>query len=65
MLSTFKFENNVALIIGNESKGINKNILDIVDDKIKIDMWGKSQSLNAAVACSVAIYEISKQLNGK
>ncbi len=65
MLSTFKFENNVALIIGNESKGINKNILDIVDDKIKIDMRGKSQSLNAAVACSVAIYEISKQLNGK
>ena len=65
MLSTFKFENNVALIIGNESKGINKNILAIVDDKIKIDMRGKSQSLNAAVACSVAIYEISKQLNGK
>lgn len=65
MLSTFKFENNVALIIGNESKGINKNVLDIVDDKIKIDMRGKSQSLNAAVACSVAIYEISKQLNGK
>ena len=65
MLSTFKFENNVALIIGNESKGINKNILAIVDDKIKIDMRGKSQSLNAAVACSVAIYEISKQLIGK
>lgn len=65
MLSNFKFENNVALIIGNESKGISKDILDVVDDKIKIDMRGKSQSLNAAVACSVAIYEISKQLNGK
>ena len=65
MLSKFKFEKNVALIIGNESKGISKDVLDVVDDKIKIDMWGKSQSLNAAVACSVAIYEISKQLNGK
>lgn len=65
MLSNFKFEKNVALIIGNESKGISKDILDIVDNKIKIDMWGKSQSLNAAVACSVAIYEISKQLNVK
>ena len=63
MLSTFKFEKNVAVIIGNESKGISKDILDIVDDKIKIDMWGKSQSLNASVACSIAIYEISKQLN--
>ena len=64
-LSNFKFKNNTAIIIGNESKGINKNILDIVDNKIKIDMVGKSQSLNASVACSIAIYEISKQLNGK
>lgn len=65
VLSDFKVKNNTAIIIGNEAKGISKNILDIVDDKIKIDMWGKSQSLNAAVACSIAIYEISKQLNGK
>lgn len=65
VLSNFKFKNNTAIIIGNESNGINKNILDIVDNKIKIDMTGKSQSLNAAVACSIAVYEISKQLNGK
>ena len=64
-LSKFKFKNNTAIIIGNEGSGINKEVLDIVDNKIKIDMWGKSQSLNAAVACSVAIYEVSKQLNGK
>lgn len=64
-LSNFKFKNNTAIVIGNESKGINKDILDIVDNKIKINMSGKSQSLNAAIACSVAIYEISKQLNGK
>jgi len=64
-LSNFKFKNNTAIVVGNESKGINKDILDIADNKIKIKMLGKSQSLNAAVACSVAIYEISKQLNGK
>ena len=27
-------------------------------------MLGKAQSLNAAVACSIAMYEISKQING-
>ena len=64
-LYNFKFKNNTAIIIGNESKGINKDILNIVDNKIKIDMTGKSQSLNASVAGSIAIYEISKQLNGK
>ena len=65
LLSNFKFEDNTAIIIGNESKGISKNILDIVDNKIKINMTGKSQSLNASVACSIAIYEVSRQLNGK
>ena len=65
VLSRFKFKNSTAIIIGNESNGINKDVLDIVDNKIKIDMWGKSQSLNAAVACSIAVYEVSKQLNGK
>ena len=65
VLSSFKFKNSTAIIIGNESNGINKDVLNIVDNKIKIDMWGKSQSLNAAVACSIAVYEVSKQLNGK
>ncbi|MBR3628333.1 MAG: RNA methyltransferase [Elusimicrobia bacterium] len=65
LLSTFKFKDNTAIIIGNESVGINENVLNIVDSKIKIDMTGKSQSLNAAIACSIGIYEISKQLNGK
>ena len=65
VLSNFKFKNNTAIIIGNESKGISKNILELVDNKIKIDMFGKSQSLNASVACSIAIYEVSKQLNEK
>lgn len=65
VLSDFKFKKNTAIIIGNESKGISKKILDVVDNKIKIDMFGKSQSLNASVACSIAIYEVSKQLNGK
>jgi TrmH family RNA methyltransferase len=62
-LADTEFNNSVAIIIGNESKGISKDILDVVDSKIKIDMLGKSQSLNASVACSIAIYEISKQLN--
>lgn len=65
VLSDFKFKKNTAIIIGNESKGISKKNLDVVDNKIKIDMFGKSQSLNASVACSIAIYEVSKQLNGK
>mgnify|MGYP000897541318 CR=1 FL=1 len=60
-----KFENNTALIVGNESAGIDQEILNKADAMIKIEMFGKTQSLNAAAACSIAIYEISKQINAK
>ena len=41
ILSNFKFKENFGIIIGNESNGINKDILNIVDNKIKIDIKGK------------------------
>jgi len=63
VLSKFKIKNNIALIVGNEADGISKDVLNVVDNKIKIEMFGKTQSLNAAVACSLAIYEFSKSLN--
>ena len=65
VLSKFQIKNNVAVIVGNESSGISKEVLDVADNKIKIEMSGKTQSLNAAVACSVAIYEFSKRLKIK
>ncbi len=65
VLSEFNVENNVAVIVGNESVGISKEVLNVADEKIKIEMFGKTQSLNAAVACSIAIYEFSKRLKIK
>lgn len=62
-VSDVKFEKKVAVIIGNESKGINADILKTADDVIKIKMFSEIDSLNAAVACSIAVYEISKQNN--
>jgi len=50
-----------AIIIGNESNGISGDILDIVDKKIKIPMIGKTESLNAAVATSVILYEAFRE----
>ena len=63
LISNTKFEDSIAIIVGNESNGISKDILDNADNLIKIEMLGKIQSLNAAIACSIAIYEISKQVN--
>lgn len=46
-----------AIIIGNEANGVSKEVLGIADKKIKIPMLGKTESLNAAVATGVVLYE--------
>lgn len=43
------------IIIGNESKGIRKDILPYVTQKITIPKFGKAESLNAAVAVGIVL----------
>lgn len=62
-ISQIKFKQSVAIIIGNEAKGIDKKIIEQSDEKIKIKMTQNVESLNASVACSIALYEIFKQKN--
>lgn len=50
-----------AIVIGNEANGVSKEVLDISDKKIKIPMPGKAESLNAAVATGVVLYEYVRQ----
>ena len=55
------YKKDIAFIIGNEAAGISKEILDITDKKIKIPMLGEVESLNAAVAGSILMYEAVRQ----
>lgn len=48
----------VALIIGNEGKGISANLKKQVDEMITIPMAGHVQSLNASVAAAILMYEV-------
>lgn len=59
----FKPNFPVALIIGNEVKGISKTILKKCDKIIELPMRGKKESLNVSVAFGVAGYEIIKNKN--
>ena len=49
--------NKTAIVIGNEANGVSKEILEIADEKVKIPMPGKTDSLNASVATAVILYE--------
>ena len=51
----------VAVIIGNEAHGVRQNLMDLVDDKFKIEMKGNAESLNASVAASIIMYELNKE----
>lgn len=48
----------LALVIGNEGKGISHNIKKQVDEMITILMNGHVQSLNASVAAAILMYEV-------
>ncbi len=50
-----------AVIIGNEANGVSPNVLDLVDERIKIPMSGKTESLNAAVATGIILYEMNRR----
>lgn len=51
----------LALIMGNEGRGINPSVLKIVDETAKLPMKGTIGSLNVSVACGAFLYEILRQ----
>lgn len=54
----------IALILGEEVKGIEQNILTKVDAIIEIPMRGGKESLNVSVATGIALYEITRNRRG-
>jgi len=51
----------IALIVGNEEKGIRKLTADKCDFLVKIPMVGKLQSLNVSVAAGILLFDILRQ----
>lgn len=54
-----KKQDKIALVFGNEVKGIPPSILKMADKIIEIPMLGKKESLNVAVAFGVVAYHFS------
>ncbi|MBS1627154.1 MAG: RNA methyltransferase [Bacteroidetes bacterium] len=47
------------LLIGNEGKGINNNLLSFIHKKVTIPKKGKAESLNAAVATGILLSHLT------
>ena len=48
----------IAIVMGNEGKGVSRIVKDAVDEMITIPMTGHVQSLNASVASALMMYEV-------
>lgn len=55
------YKKGTAFLIGNEGNGLQEETAKLADTYIKIPMEGKVESLNAAVATSILIYEAARQ----
>ena len=53
--------NKKVIVIGNEANGVEEEIVKLSDEKIKIPMLGKTESLNASVATGIVLYEYVRQ----
>ena len=56
-----EFSDKNAIITGNESNGIRREVLDTADVLLKIPMPGSAESLNASVAGSLLMYEVLRK----
>lgn len=60
-LSNLKINKKMAFVMGNEANGISKEIINICDKFVKIEMSNSAESLNVAVATGIVLY---KMFNG-
>lgn len=60
LLGTVNLSKGCAVVIGNEGAGINPETINACDYFLTIPMSGPAESLNAAVAASLIMWEMSK-----
>ena len=51
----------VALLFGNEHKGVQESTIKMCDGNFIIPQMGMVQSLNISVACAISLYELYRQ----
>ncbi len=59
---TWKPKHPLALIVGNEVRGLSRSVLNQCDAIIEIPMRGKKESLNVSVAFGIGVFEIMPRI---
>lgn len=59
-VGSFSFNNFSIAVIGNEANGLTDKTIDACENRITIPMKGRAESLNAAAAASIIMWEMLK-----
>ena len=57
---SLRFSGGAAAIIGNEGNGVSEAVLSAAQKRVTIPMRGNAESLNAAAAATVTVWEMMK-----
>lgn len=51
----------LAIIVGNETTGVSREVFDMADLIVELPMWGVNRSLNVMVSCGIILYKIMEK----
>ncbi len=57
-----KWEFPVAVVVGNETNGVSKEVLEMADAIVELPMFGVNISLNVMVSLGIVLYKIAEEL---
>ena len=52
-----------AIVLGNEVKGVQQEVVDLCDGCVEIPQFGTKHSLNVSVAAGIVLWECARQLS--
>ncbi|HVT29559.1 MAG TPA: TrmH family RNA methyltransferase [Lacipirellulaceae bacterium] len=61
LLPSFQFPERPAIVVGHEAGGLSEQFLQRCSHVVTIPQFGPVGCLNAAVSCSIAIYELNRR----
>lgn len=62
LFNQFDYKLPLCLVVGNETTGVSKEVLDIVDGVVELPMFGINISLNVMVSLGIVLYIVVGQL---
>jgi 23S rRNA (guanosine2251-2'-O)-methyltransferase len=61
LYTSIDYKGPIAIVVGNEGKGIRRLVKEHCDYLVRIPLYGKIASLNASVAGALVMYEVTRQ----